>query len=129
MRTMDETPSSCGWPQTAAKPAVVDSRARFWPNFEARYVARYPCALTPDAPSVNKGIETMAQKDMPAARERRMRRAAARRGLAVRKLDRGKNRGRFQLIDPEFGTPRSSPDRTYPTSFSLEEAETYIDQL
>jgi hypothetical protein len=71
----------------------------------------------------------MAQKDMPAARERRMRRAAARKGLAVRKLDRGKDRGRFQLLEPEFGTPRSSADRTYPTSFSLEEAESYIDQL
>ena len=66
---------------------------------------------------------------MPAARERRMRRAAARKGLAVRKLERGKDRGRFQLLDPEFGTPRRSPDRAYPLSFSLEEAESYIDQL
>jgi hypothetical protein len=69
----------------------------------------------------------MAQKDMPAARERRMRRAAARRGLGVRKLERGRERGRYQLIDPEFGTPRSSRSREHPTSFSLEEAESYLD--
>jgi hypothetical protein len=69
----------------------------------------------------------MAQKDMPASRERRMRRAAARKGLAVRKLDRGKDRGRFQLIDPEFGGPRASPSREHPTSFSLEEAESYLE--
>jgi hypothetical protein len=70
----------------------------------------------------------MAQKDMPASRERRMRRAAARKGLAVRKLERGKDRGRFQLIDPEFGGPRKSPDRVHPVSFSLEEAESYVDE-
>jgi hypothetical protein len=70
----------------------------------------------------------MAQKDMPAARERRMRRAAARKGLAVRKLERGQERGRFQLIDPEFGTARSSPSREHPASFSLEEAERYIEE-
>jgi hypothetical protein len=69
----------------------------------------------------------MAQKDMPASRERRMRRAAARKGLAVRKLDRGKERGRFQLLDPDFGTARTSPSREHPTSFSLEEAESYIE--
>ncbi len=63
---------------------------------------------------------------MPAARERRMRRAAARKGLAVRKLERGQERGRFQLIDPEFGGPRKSPDRAHPNSFSLEEAEGYV---
>ena len=69
----------------------------------------------------------MAQKDMPASRERRMRRAAARRGLAVRKLERGPDRGRYQLIDPEFGTARTSPSRTHPHSFSLEEAEAYVE--
>jgi hypothetical protein len=69
----------------------------------------------------------MAQKDMPASRERRLRRAAARKGLAVRKLERGKDRGRFQLVDPEFGTVRPSPSRTHPTSFSLEEAEGYVE--
>jgi hypothetical protein len=68
----------------------------------------------------------MAQKDMPASRERRLRRAAARKGLAVRKLERGPDRGRYQLIDPEFGTPRSSLSRTHPHSFSLEEAEGYV---
>jgi hypothetical protein len=70
----------------------------------------------------------MAQKDMPAARERRLRRAAARRGLGVRKLERGQERGRYQLIDPEFGTPQPSPSREHPASFSLEEAESYIDK-
>ena len=70
----------------------------------------------------------MAQKDLPASRERRMRRAAARKGLAVRKLERGKERGRFQLIDPEFGTARPSPSREHPTSFSLEEAEGHVEE-
>jgi hypothetical protein len=70
----------------------------------------------------------MAQKDMPASRERRMRRAAARKGLAVRKLERGPERGRYRLLDPEFGTPRSSPSREHPTSFSLEEAERYVEE-
>jgi len=68
----------------------------------------------------------MAQKDMPSARERRLRRAAARKGLAVRKVQRGQDRGRYQLLDPVFGGARRSPSRTHPTSFSLEEAETYI---
>jgi hypothetical protein len=70
----------------------------------------------------------MAQKDMPASRERRMRRAAARKGLAVRRLERGPDRRRYQLIDPEFGTPRASSNRAHPTSFSLEEAEEYVEQ-
>jgi hypothetical protein len=69
----------------------------------------------------------MAQKDMPAARERRLRRAAARKGLAVRRIERGKDRGRFQLLDPEFGGARGSADRMHPTSFSLEEAERYVE--
>ena len=69
----------------------------------------------------------MAQKDMTASRERRMRRAAARKGLAVRKMERGPDRGRYQLIEPEFGTPRTSPSRTHPNSFSLEEAEGYVE--
>jgi hypothetical protein len=71
----------------------------------------------------------MAQKDMPASRERRLRRAAARKGLAVRKLERGHDRGRFQLIDPEFGSARSSESRAHPTSFSLEEAERYVTEM
>ena len=68
----------------------------------------------------------MAQKDMPASRERRLRRAAARKGLAVRKLSRGPERGRYRLLDPEFGTARPSPSRAHPSSFSLEEAEGYV---
>jgi hypothetical protein len=70
----------------------------------------------------------MAQKDMPSSRERRLRRAAARKGLAVRRLSRGPDRGRYQLLAPELGAPRSSPDRAHPTSFSLEEAEGYVDE-
>jgi hypothetical protein len=70
----------------------------------------------------------MAQKDMPASRERRLRRAAARKGLAVRRLSRGPDRGRYQLIGPEFGTVTPSPSRTHPQSFSLEEAERYMEE-
>ena len=65
---------------------------------------------------------------MPASRERRVRRAAARKGLAVRKLERGPDRGRYQLIEPEFGSARASPSREHPASFSLEEAETYVEE-
>jgi hypothetical protein len=71
----------------------------------------------------------MAQKDMPASRERRLRRAAARKGLAVRRLERGQDRGRYQLIDPAFGSARNSESRSHPTSFSLEEAEKYVDEI
>jgi hypothetical protein len=46
----------------------------------------------------------------------------------VRKLERGPDRGRYQLVDPEFGTPRASPSRTHPQSFSLEEAEGYVEE-
>jgi hypothetical protein len=70
----------------------------------------------------------MAQKDMPASRERRLRRSAARKGLAVRKLERGQDRGRYQLLDPEFGTAKTSPSREHPTSFSLEEAERCVEE-
>jgi hypothetical protein len=70
----------------------------------------------------------MAQKDMPASRERRLRRAAARKGLAVRKLERGPDRGRYQLTDPEFGAVRTSPNREHPGSFSLDEAEQYLEE-
>jgi hypothetical protein len=70
----------------------------------------------------------MARKDMPASRERRLRRAAARKGLAVRKLERGPDRGRYQLADPEFGKVRTSASREHPASFSLDEAENYIDE-
>jgi hypothetical protein len=70
----------------------------------------------------------VAQKDMPASRERRVRRAAARKGLSVRRLERGPDRGRYQLVEPEFGSPRSSGSRTHPQSFSLEEAERYVEE-
>ena len=40
----------------------------------------------------------MAQKDMLSARERRLRRAAARKGLAIRKASRGQDRGRYVWV-------------------------------
>jgi hypothetical protein len=49
-------------------------------------------------------------------------------GLAVRRIEHGPERGRYRLIDPEFGTPRPSPSRTHPQSFLLEEAEGYVDK-
>jgi len=68
----------------------------------------------------------MAQKDMLSARERRLRRAAARKGLSLRKVHRGQDRGRYLLVDPDFDAAKSSHDRRYPNSFTLEEAERYI---
>ena len=68
----------------------------------------------------------MAQKDMRSARERRLRRSALRKGLAVRKLRRGQERGRYRIIEPQFEAPIHSPSRLHPYSFSLEEAEAYF---
>ena len=68
----------------------------------------------------------MAQKDMLSARERRLRRAAAHKGLSIRKASRGQDRGRYLVVDPDFGGAMRSHSRTYPYSFSLEEAEKYI---
>lgn len=68
----------------------------------------------------------MAQKNMLASRERRLRRAAARKGLSIRKADRGPDRGRYLIVDPDFGGAVRSENRTFPSSFSLEEAETYF---
>jgi hypothetical protein len=68
----------------------------------------------------------MAQKDMLSARERRLRRAAARKGLAIRKASRGQDCGRYVVVDPDFGGAVRSQSRTHPYSFSLEEAEQYI---
>ena len=68
----------------------------------------------------------MAQKDMLSARERRLRRAATRRGLSIRKADRGQDRGRYLIVDPQFGGAKSSTNPAYPHSFSLQEAEAYL---
>jgi hypothetical protein len=68
----------------------------------------------------------MAQKDMLSARERRLRRAAQRKGLSLRRLRRGPDRGRYVLVDPDFDAPMRSLDCKHPNSFSLEEAERYI---
>ena len=68
----------------------------------------------------------MAQKDMLSARERRLRRAAQRKGLSLRKLRRGQDRGRYVLVDPDFDAPMRSLDWRHPNSFSLEEAERYL---
>ena len=54
----------------------------------------------------------MAQKDMLSARERRLRRAAARKGLAIRKASRGQDRGRYFVVDPDFDGPIRSHSRT-----------------
>jgi len=71
----------------------------------------------------------MAQKDMLSARERRLRRAAGYKGLTLRQVRRGPDKGRYQLLNPEFGGARASPSRPHPKSFSLEEAEQYIADL
>ena len=70
----------------------------------------------------------MAQKDMLSARERRLRRVAERKGLSLRRLRRGQDRGRYMLIDHEFDAAMRSPDRRHPHSFSLEEAERYVSE-
>jgi hypothetical protein len=70
----------------------------------------------------------MAQKDMLSARERRLRRVAERKGLSLRRLRRGQDRGRYMLIDPEFDAAMRSPDRRHPHSFSLDEAERYVSE-
>ena len=70
----------------------------------------------------------MAQKDMLSARERRLRRVAERKGLSLRRLRRGQDRGRYMLIDPEFDAAMRSPDRRHPHSFSLEEAERFVSE-
>jgi hypothetical protein len=71
----------------------------------------------------------MAQKDMLSARERRLRRLATRKGLAIRKASRGHDRGRYLIVDPGFGGPIGSRNRAHPYSFSLEEGEDYIAEL
>lgn len=68
----------------------------------------------------------MAQKDMLSSRERRLRRAVARKGLAIRKASRGQDRGRYVVVDPDFGGAIRSQNHAHPYSFSLEEAETFI---
>jgi len=65
----------------------------------------------------------MAQKNMLSARERRLRRAAARKGLSIRKVRRGQDRGRYLVVYPDFDARMSSHNRSYPHSFSLDEAE------
>jgi len=70
----------------------------------------------------------MAQKDMLSARERRLRRVAERKGLSLRRLRSGQDRGRYLLIDPEFDAAMRSPDRRHSHSFSLEEAERYVSE-
>ena len=68
----------------------------------------------------------MAQKDMLSAREQRLRRVALRKGLSLRKLRRGQDRGRYLLVDPDFEAQMASSDHRHPHSFSLEEAEKYF---
>jgi len=68
----------------------------------------------------------MAQKDMLSARERRLRRVAERKGLSLRKLRCGQDRGRYLLVNHEFEATMRSPDLRHPHSFTLEEAERYV---
>ena len=70
----------------------------------------------------------MAEKDKAPARERRLRRAAAHKGLSIRKSTRGQDRGRFIVVDPAIDAPMRSQNPKHPNSFSLDEAETYIDE-
>jgi hypothetical protein len=76
---------------------------------------------------LHKG-ELMAQKDTLSARERRLRRAAARKRLSIQKSSRGQDRGRYLVVDPDIGGALRSQSPTHPYSFSLEEAESYIAQ-
>ena len=69
---------------------------------------------------------SMARKNVLAARERRLRRAAARKGLSIRKVRRGQDRGRYLVVYPDFDARMSSHNRSYPHSFSLDEAERCI---
>jgi len=69
----------------------------------------------------------MAQKDMLSARERRLRRAARRKGLSLRRLRQGRDRGRYVLVDPDFDALMRSLDCRHPNSFSLEEAKRYLE--
>lgn len=66
------------------------------------------------------------QTNSPASRERRLRRLAERKGLLLRKIAEGRERGRFYVvpIDAEPATRRHAPAR--PT-MTLEEAEALID--
>jgi hypothetical protein len=68
----------------------------------------------------------MAEKDKAPARERRLRRAAAHKGLSIRKATRGQDRGRYLVLDPAIDAPMRSQSPTHPNSFSLDEAENYI---
>ena len=60
----------------------------------------------------------MAQKNMLSARERRLRRAAARKGLSIRKVRRGQDRGRYLVVYPVVDVMlmqalvRAVPDRS-----------------
>ena len=70
----------------------------------------------------------MAPKDILSARERRLRRVASRKGLSIRKSRTGQDRNRYLIIIPETNACKSSHNRAYPNSFSLEEAETYLSE-
>ena len=78
--------------------------------------------------SLCKENDAMAQKDMLSARERRLRRVAERKGLSLRKLRRGQDRGRYLLVNPKFEATMRSPDPRHPRSFTLEEAERYVSE-
>ncbi len=66
------------------------------------------------------------EKDTVSARETRLRRAAAKCALVLRKVRSGQDRGRYMLLDTEINGVKASRNRTYPNSFSLDEAEDYL---
>lgn len=65
------------------------------------------------------------QTNSPASRERRLRRTAERKGLVLRKVAEGRDRGRFYVIAIDSEPPRrGSPP---PKTMTLEEAEALIE--
>ncbi|MDX2202348.1 MAG: hypothetical protein NW223_06350 [Hyphomicrobiaceae bacterium] len=64
------------------------------------------------------------QTNTPASRERRLRRIAARKGLILRKVAEGRERGRF-YVEPEGAGPWKRGQTA--ATFTLDEIEAQID--
>jgi hypothetical protein len=65
------------------------------------------------------------QTNSPASRERRLRRTALKKGLLLRKVAEGRERGRFYIVEVDSEPPKhGSPP---PKTMTLEEAEALID--
>lgn len=65
------------------------------------------------------------QTNSPASRERRLRRDAERKGLTVRKIASGRERGRFVIAPADTDTRRGRG--VAPRSLTLDEAEALVD--